>query len=105
MRMIINTIDFVLRLIYNHRKNLEVFIVKPLTECTIGCEGRIVKIKAKDPIKGRLFSLGLAKGSEIKILDHTLAKQTWEVESDGTKIALREEEAASVFMEPVGGCE
>ena len=78
--------------------------MKPLTECTIGCEGRIVKIKAKDPIKGRLFSLGLAKGSEIKILDHTLAKQTWEVESDGTKIALREEEAASIYMEPKGSC-
>ncbi len=79
--------------------------MKSLTECTVGCEGRIVKIKAKDPIKGRLVSLGLTKGSEIKILDHTLAKQTWEVESDGTKIALRDEEAATVFMEPKGSCE
>jgi len=64
----------------------------------------IVRIKAKEPVKGRLFSLGLSKGSELKVLDHTLAKQTWEVESDGTKIALREEEAASIFIEPKG-CE
>jgi len=74
--------------------------MKSITECSIGSEGVIVRIKAKEPVKGRLFSLGLAKGSEIKILDHTLAKETWEVESDGTRIALREEEAASVFIEP-----
>ncbi|WP_300364847.1 FeoA family protein [Hydrogenimonas sp.] len=73
--------------------------MKPITKCRIGCEGTIARIRAREPIKGRLFSLGLAKGSHIKILDHTLAKQTWEVESDGTKIALREEEAASIFIE------
>ncbi|RUM46116.1 MAG: ferrous iron transport protein A [Hydrogenimonas sp.] len=78
--------------------------MKSITECSIGCEGIIVRIKAKEPVKGRLFSLGLSKGSELKVLDHTLAKQTWEVESDGTKIALREEEAASIFIEPKG-CE
>ncbi len=74
--------------------------MKAITDCHIGCEGTIVRISAKEPIKGRLFSLGLAKGSHLKVLDHTLAKQTWEVEGDGTKIALREEEAASVFIEP-----
>ena len=75
--------------------------MKSITECSIGSKGVIVRIKAKEPIKGRLFSLGLAKGSELKILDHTLAKQTWEIESDGTRIALREEEASSVFIEPI----
>ncbi len=73
--------------------------MKPITACRIGCEGTVVKIRAQEPVKGRLFSLGLAKGSHIKVLDHTLAKQTWEVESDGTKIALREEEAASIFID------
>jgi len=75
--------------------------VKSIVNCSIGCKGVIVRIKAKEPIKGRLFSLGLAKGSELKVVDHTLAKETWEVECDGTKIALREEEAASVFIEPI----
>ncbi len=74
--------------------------MKPVTECRIGCEGIIVKIKAQEPIRGRLVALGLAKGGHIRILDHTLAKQTWEVETDDTKLALREEEAASVFIEP-----
>ena len=73
--------------------------MKSIVNCSIGCKGVIVRIKAKEPIKGRLFSLGLAKGSELKVVDHTLAKETWEVECDGTKIALREEEAASVFIE------
>jgi Fe2+ transport system protein FeoA len=75
--------------------------VKSVVECSIGCKGIIVRVKAKEPIKGRLFSLGLAKGSELKVIDHTLAKQTWEVESNGTKIALREEEAASIYIEPI----
>ena len=74
--------------------------MKPITECPIGCVGKIVKIRAKEPIRGRLVSLGIAKGGTIRILDHTLAKQTWEVESDDTKIALREEEAASIYIEP-----
>ena len=75
--------------------------MKSVVECSIGCKGIIVRVKAKEPIKGRLFSLGLAKGSELKVIDHTLAKQTWEVESNGTKIALREEEAASIYIEPI----
>ncbi|WP_353662284.1 FeoA family protein [Hydrogenimonas sp. SS33] len=74
--------------------------MKPITQCKIGCEGKIVKIRAQEPVKGRLFSLGLARGSRIRVLDHTLAKQTWEIESDETKIALREEEASSIFIEP-----
>jgi ferrous iron transport protein A len=74
-------------------------MVKPINMCRIGCEGKVVKVRAQAPVKGRLFSLGLAKGSHVKVLDHTLAKQTWEVDSDGTKIALREEEAALVLID------
>ena len=74
-------------------------MVKAITQCHIGCEGIIVKVKAKEPVKGRLVSLGMARGNHLKVLDHTLAKQTWEVECEGTKIALRDEEAASVFIE------
>ncbi len=74
--------------------------MKPVTECKIGCEGTIVKVTAKEPVKGRLVSLGMARGTRLKVLDHTLAKQTWEVECEGTKIALRDEEAATVWIEP-----
>jgi len=77
--------------------------VKAITECAVGTCGRVVKVRAKEPVKGRLVSLGVAKGAQIRILDHTLAKQTWEVECDGTRVALREEEAAQVFLEP-GEC-
>ena len=74
--------------------------MKPVTECKIGCEGIIVKVTAKEPVKGRLVSLGIARGTRLKVLDHTLAKQTWEVECEGTKIALRDEEAATIWIEP-----
>jgi len=43
----------------------------------------------------------MAKGSRLRVLDHTLAKQTWEVDCDGTRIALREEEAAQIFVKPL----
>ena len=74
--------------------------MKAVTECAVGCSGRIVKIRAKEPVRGRLVSLGIAKGGRLRVLDHTLAKQTWEVECDGTRVALREEEAASILIEP-----
>ena len=77
--------------------------MKPITDCAIGCEGTIVKVTAREPVKGRLVSLGMARGSRLKVLDHTLAKQTWEVECEGTKIALRDEEAATVWIEPEKG--
>ncbi len=62
----------------------------------IGQEGEIVKILAQEPIKGRLLAMGIARGNHIKLLDHTLKKQTWEVDVEGTRVALRKEEADAI---------
>jgi Fe2+ transport system protein FeoA len=56
-------------------------------------EAVIVKVKAPEPVKSRLFSMGIAKGNKIKLLDHTLKKQTFEVDVEGTRVAIRKEEA------------
>lgn len=61
-------------------------------------EVQIQRIDAPNDLKHRLTSFGILKGSMIKILDHTLRKQTWEVECDGTKVALRDEEIASILV-------
>ncbi|BCD68022.1 FeoA family protein [Nitratiruptor sp. YY09-18] len=67
-----------------------------LTEMKIGDEGVIERISAPEPIKGRLLAMGIAKNNKIKLLDHTLKKQTWEVDVEGTRVALRDEEARGI---------
>lgn len=70
-----------------------------LDELLIGEEAEILKITAVEPFKSRLFSLGLNKGEKVKILAHTLAKNTFEVEVNNARIALRSEEAQMVSVD------
>ncbi|AZV46092.1 iron transporter [Nautilia sp. PV-1] len=70
-----------------------------LNELTIGDEATVKKVHAKEPLKSRLFAFGIAKGQKVKVLKHTLAKNTFEIEIGNTKVALRDEEAADVEVE------
>jgi Fe2+ transport system protein FeoA len=70
-----------------------------LDEMKIGEVGIIKKITATEPLKSRLFSLGIVKGEKIKLLKHTIAKNTYEVEVNKSKIALRSEEAKMIIVE------
>lgn len=65
----------------------------------IGDEAVIKKVTAEEPIRSRLYAMGITRGNRIKLLDHTLKKQTWEVEIEGTRVALRDEEAKSIEVE------
>ena len=69
-----------------------------LDELLIGEEASILKITAVEPFKSRLFSLGLNSGEMVKVLAYTLAKNTFEVEVNNAKIALRAEEAEMVSV-------
>ncbi len=70
-----------------------------VTDMKIGDEAIIKKVRAQEPVKGRLYAMGIARGNRIKLLDHTLKKQTWEVEVDGTRVALRDEEAKGIEVD------
>ncbi len=70
-----------------------------ITDLKIGEEATITKVKAPEPIRGRLYAMGIAKGNRVRLLDHTLKKQTWEVDVEGTRVALRDEEAKAVEVE------
>ncbi len=70
-----------------------------ITDLKIGEEATITKVKALEPIRGRLYAMGIAKGNKIRLLDHTLKKQTWKVDVEGTRVALRDEEARAVEVE------
>ena len=67
-----------------------------LNELEMGESGIIKKVLAKEPLKSRLLSMGFAKGERVKVLKHTLAKNTYEVEVNNIPIALREEEAREI---------
>lgn len=73
--------------------------MKKVSQMSIGEEGIIKKITAEEPIRGRLSAMGIAKGNRIKLLDHTLKKQTWEIDVEGTRVALRKEEADAILVE------
>jgi len=68
-------------------------------EMKIGDVGIIKKITATEPFKSRLFSLGIVKGEKIKLLNHTVAKSTYEIEVNKSKIALRKDEAKMIIVE------
>jgi Fe2+ transport system protein FeoA len=75
--------------------------MEKLSQLNINDKAIIKKITAKEPIKGRLAALGILKGSNIKVLKHTLAKQTWDVMCNNTKVGLREEEADNILVEKI----
>ncbi|BCD60475.1 MULTISPECIES: FeoA family protein [unclassified Nitratiruptor] len=70
-----------------------------VSDMKIGDEAVIKKVTAEEPIRSRLYAMGITRGNRIKLLDHTLKKQTWEVEIEGTRVALRDEEAKSIEVE------
>jgi Fe2+ transport system protein FeoA len=72
-----------------------------LNELSIGDKAVIRKIYAKDPLKSKLLSMGITRGEKVKILKHTLAKNTFDIEVANTNIALREEEAAQIEVEKI----
>jgi ferrous iron transport protein A len=67
-----------------------------LAELKQGEEAVIVSIDANSELRSRLLSFGLAVGERLSVKGYSLAKQTIEIEIDGTLIALRREEADKI---------
>ena len=70
-----------------------------LNELKIGESGIIKKIYAKEPLKSKLLAMGFSRGERVKVLKHTLAKNTFDVDVNGVNVALREEEAKEIEVE------
>ena len=75
--------------------------MKRISDLKIDEEAIVVKIYAKEPVKGRLLSMGIVKGAKVKVIAHTLARQTWDILSNSTKVALRDEEASSIEVKSI----
>ncbi len=75
--------------------------MKRISDLKIDEEAIVTKIFAKEPVKGRLLSMGIVKGAKVKVIAHTLARQTWDILSNNTKVALRDEEASSIEVKGI----
>ena len=62
-------------------------------------EGIVQKINADGELKQRLFSLGLRKGSHIKVKAKSMGQSTIEVEIGTMLLALRYSEAEHIEVE------
>ena len=72
-----------------------------LSELRKGDKAVILKIRTEEALKTRLFSFGVARGSELLVEACSIAKQTMEVLVDGTLIGLRADEASLIEVERV----
>jgi Fe2+ transport system protein FeoA len=72
-----------------------------LSELLKGDQAVITKITTAEALRTRLFSFGVAKGSQISVEACSLKKQTIEIEVDGTLIGLRSDEAKEIEVEKI----
>lgn len=72
-----------------------------LKDLRIDEEAVIKKISCLEPLKSRLFGLGVVKGVKIKVLKHTLAKGTFEILVENARVAIRKEEAECIEVEKI----
>ncbi|SFV61145.1 Ferrous iron transport protein A, putative [hydrothermal vent metagenome] len=64
-------------------------------------EAKIIKIDADKPLRDRFNSFGIIVGETIVLKRYSLAKQTLEIEVDGTLIVLRADEADKIEVEKI----
>jgi ferrous iron transport protein A len=70
-----------------------------LTELHKGDRAVIKRISADPELKNRLHSFGIIPGESLEVKGCSLARQTMEIDVEGTLIALRKEEAEKIEVE------
>ncbi len=61
----------------------------------------IISIDSDDELINRLASFGITEDSLVEVIQFSLAKNTMEIECDGTAVALRIKEAQLIKVERV----
>ncbi len=72
-----------------------------LDELNINDKAIIVDIDADKTLKDRLNSFGIVRNEELTLKGSSLAKQTIEIDIDGTLIALRASEAHKIEVKKI----
>jgi len=70
-----------------------------LDDLQTGQKAKIVSINASQTLKERLYSFGILPNEIVEVKAHSIAKQTIEIDIEGTLIALRAKEAHKIEVE------
>jgi len=76
-----------------------------LNELKKGERGKIIRIDADKALRDRLNSFGIVRGERITVKEHSLAKQTIEIEIGATLVVLRAIEAEKIDINKQGDIE
>lgn len=69
-----------------------------ITEAELEKQYYIVRVMAKEPIQSRLRSMGFMRGASLSVLYFTIRRQTYDVRIGDEEIALRVEEAKTIYI-------
>lgn len=72
-----------------------------LSELKKNESGKIISVNCEAELKARFSSFGITRGSIIHVIEHTIRKNTIEVQINTSKIALRLNEAQLIEIEKV----
>ncbi|WP_456431361.1 FeoA family protein [Nitratifractor sp.] len=72
-----------------------------LTELRKGDRAIIRALRADAELRNRLHSFGIIPGETLEVKGCSLARQTMEIDVDGTLIALRKDEAEKIEVEKI----
>jgi len=70
-----------------------------LSELHKGERAEIVRLNADKTLRDRFASFGVLPGERVVVQECSLARQTIEIDVEGTIIALRKEEADKILVE------
>ena len=70
-----------------------------LNELKKGEQGEIIRINADKTLRDRLSSFGIVRGEQVTVVEHSLAKQTIEIEIGTTLVVLRANEVEKIDIE------
>ena len=73
--------------------------VKTLADLEVGETGRVLEIRAKEPLALHILEIGLVAGAKIRYLRSAPLGGPIQVEVDGFLLSLRKNEAESVLIE------
>jgi ferrous iron transport protein A len=66
-----------------------------------GERAKILRLDADKTLRDRFASFGIFPGEEVSVQECSLAKQTIEIDVEGTTIALRKEEADKIIVRQI----
>ncbi|MDR0467472.1 MAG: FeoA domain-containing protein [Campylobacteraceae bacterium] len=75
--------------------------MKNLSDLSLNQKGVVLEVDADEELRLRLFSFGIHEGSEFVVKNFSIKKDTIEIKSGKTLIALRFDEAKKVKIKEI----